>query len=101
MIDPLETALGRITFDFIGAVGGDPAAFFAAVAPDGGGAFSSPTPMAPSALYGMTSRTWPRYASRSWRQAGAGRGSTAAAVFISPPNHHENAKQPQHVFPRD
>jgi len=38
VIDPLETALGRITFDFIGAVGGDPAAFFAADAPDGGGA---------------------------------------------------------------
>jgi hypothetical protein len=38
VIDPLETALGRITFDFIGAVGGDPAAFFAEGGPDGGGA---------------------------------------------------------------
>ena len=39
VIDPLETALGRITFDFIGAVGGDPAAFFAS---DGSGGAPEP-----------------------------------------------------------
>lgn len=49
VIDPLETALGRITFDFIGAVGGDPAAFFAS---DGSGGAPEPGTGGPARTIG-------------------------------------------------